>query len=82
MSKCNDFKDINSFSVERYLTKCTLKHILFARTLFSHKSARASARENKVLANNFSYKVSQITKIRPREYMQGCCLAKIMSRKK
>ena len=30
----------------------TVKHFLFARTLFSHKIARAERCENKVLANN------------------------------
>ena len=30
----------------------TVKHFLFARTLFSRKFAREQRRENKVLANN------------------------------
>ena len=34
----------------------TVKHLLFARTLFSRKFARAYRRENKVLANYFLYK--------------------------
>ena len=50
----------------------TVKHVSFARTLFSRKFGRAKRRENKVLANNYiciyftrsydkrEYKVSQI----------------------
>ena len=34
----------------------TLKHFLFARTLFSHKFARAWRRENKALVNNVFWK--------------------------
>ena len=37
----------------RMVLSCTVKHFLFARTLFSRKFARAQIRENKVLANNF-----------------------------
>ena len=36
-----------------YITVITVKHFLFAMTLFSRKFARACIRENKVLANNF-----------------------------
>ena len=31
----------------------TVKHLLFARTLYSRKFAKTYRRENKVLANNF-----------------------------
>ena len=31
----------------------TVKHFLFAKTLFSRKFVRAYRRENKILANNF-----------------------------
>ena len=34
----------------------TVKHFLFARTLFSRKFARAERGENKVLANNSLHK--------------------------
>ena len=39
--------------VENNLFMRTVKLLLFSRTLFSHKFARASGRKNKVLDNNF-----------------------------
>ena len=40
-----------SLSVDARTHLGTVKHFLFARTLFSRKFARALGRENKVLAN-------------------------------